>query len=402
MLSITDLENKKWKPGDTIYINKLQWGKPEIEKITETLDGDWFAGNSKFNKALEQKLIEFTGLKHFLTVNSGSAAIEIAVQTLVQKGILKAGDKVLHPTLTFPTSISSAVMAGLVPVYVDVGEGTYVIDENEAEKAFALHDIRAAIIPALLGNTPNIERLRQLLGDKPLIIDSCDVMGTKWDEREVGFYGDFTAYSFYGSHHISTFGVGGGLGTNNPDYADYARSIAFWGRDFSTDNLDMVESFLRRYAYKSVGLDAQLSAVQAAFGISQMDRLPDYLGQRNLVFRKLGDIFKRYLDYFVLPTRVSSRADISWFCYPLTLTKDAPFTREWLVKYLLDHHIEIRPIMAGNILTHEIYTNQPHHVFSSRNADIVSRRGFFIPACPMSDDQLDYYLHTVESFLKKY
>lgn len=398
-----NLTNKPWVPGNVTYINKLYWGKPEVAKIVEVLEGDWFGGNSKFNREFEERLSTFSGMRFFQTTNSGSAALEVAIQTLIQKGVLKRGDKVLHPALSFPTSISAAIMAGLIPVYADVGEGTYVLSDEAIERAFIAHpDIKGAIIPALLGNTPNVELLREKLGDKPLILDSCDVMGTKWDGREVGSYGDFAAYSFYGSHHISTAGVGGGIGTSNPEYAEYAKSLVFWGRDFSTDGLSPVENFLRRYSYSSIGLDAQMSAIQAAFGLAQLERLPEYLGQRNVVFNRLSNIFSRHLDYFVLPTRVSDRVDTSWFCYPLTLTVNTPFSREFFVKYLLDNKVEIRPIMS-NLLDNAVFSNTEHYVAgSTRNADVVARRGFFLPACPMGEEQLEHYAVTLENFLKKY
>src|SRR5690606_14094921 len=144
---------------------------------------------------------------------------------------------------------------------------------------------------------------------------------------------------------------------------------------------------------RSIGLDAQMSAVQAAFGVAQFERLPEYLGQREAIFRRLQNLFSRYLDYFVLPTRVSSKADISWFCYPITLTPQAPFSREFFVKYLLNNKIEIRPIMAGNLTNHEPYSAVDYYsTNNTRNSDVVSRRGFFIPSCPMPIEQLEYYL----------
>jgi CDP-6-deoxy-D-xylo-4-hexulose-3-dehydrase len=399
-----NLESKKWKPGDWTYINKLQWGQPELDKITEALDSDWFAGNSKFNTNFEKKVSEFSGLKYVQTMNSGSAALEIAVQTLVQKKIWRRGDKILHPALTFPTSIASAIMAGLVPVFVDVDEGTYVISDDGMEKAFEIHpDIKGAVIPALLGNAPNIDKLKTLLDNKPLIIDSCDVMGTKWDGREIGSYGDFAAYSFYGSHHISTFGVGGALATDNPEYSVAMKSMCFWGRDFSADGLDPIQNFLRRYSYSYIGLDAQMSAVQAAFGLAQFDRLPEYLGERNAVFNRLHNLFLRYQDYFILPMRTDIKADINWFCFPITLRQGTPFTREFFVKYLLDNKIEIRPIMAGNLTNHLPYAMIKSEIVGSlHNSDVVSRRGFFIPGCPMPSDQLENYITVLEGFLKKY
>lgn len=402
-MSYFDLKSKEWKRGDWTYINKLQWGEPELEKIVDVLNSDWFAGNSKYNTEFENKVKEFSGLKYFQSTNSGSSGLEVAILSLIQKGLWKPGDKILHPVLTFPTSISAAINVGLIPVYADVGEGTYVLSDESIEKAFDRYpDIAGAIVPALLGNTPNIDLLLEKLNGKPLVLDSCDVMGTKWRGREVATYGTFAAYSFYGSHHISTFGVGGGVGTNEVEYSEIIRSLVFWGRDFSTDGLDLVQNFLRRYSYSSVGLDAQMSAVQAAFGLAQMDRLSEYLGQREAIFRRLQNTFNRYLDYFILPTRASDKADISWFCYPITLTPNAPFSREFFAKYLLENKIEIRPIMA-NILDHQPFSDGDYRLIEkTRNADIVARRGFFIPNCPMNSEQLENYIFVIESFLKRY
>lgn len=397
------LSNKQWNKGDWLYINNLTWGRPEVSKIIEVLESNWFA-HGKFNTEFEKLICKFAGLNYFQTTNSGSAGLEIAVQTLIQNGIWQKGDKILHPVCTFPTSISAAVMAGLIPVYCDVGVGTYVISDEAIEKAFEKYpDIKGAIIPALLGNAPNIDKLREHLGDKILIFDSCDVMGTKWNEQEMAGLGDFAAFSFYGSHTISTAGVGGGVGTNNSEWADKIKSITFWGRDFGTDNLSQLESFLKRYSYKSLGLDGQMTAIQAAFGIAQMDRLEGFIQQRDIIFKKLVNLFRRYQDWFIMPTRVSTKADVSWFCFPITLSDNAPFTREYFAKHLLDNKIEIRPIMAGNILEYAPFKNTPHKTVGEfPNAKKVFRDGFFIPACPMNEEQTNHYLKIIETFLKKY
>jgi len=402
-MSIFDLENKKWKPGEWILINKLQWGLPEIQQLEKVLDTDWFGGNGAFNEEFESKIKRFTGAKYFQSTNSGSSALEIAIQIFIQKGIWKPGDKILHPALTFPTSISAAIMAGLVPIYMDVEPGTYVISSEKMKQAFVDYpEIKGAIIPLLIGNVPDMDLLKELLGDRPLIVDSCDTIGSQWREKEAGLYGDIFTYSFYGSHHISTFGVGGGFGTNNPEYYELGKSLAFWGRDFDVENGDRLTSFLRRYSYKTIGFDAQMSAVQAAFGSAQMDRLPEYIGQRASLFRKLQQLFAKHSDSVIQPVRVSDKADPSWFCYPITLKKKSAFTREEIVNYLLDNKIEIRPVMA--LLPDQIpYQNVPHYIVGDiQDALDVANRGFFIPCFPMSNEQEEEYLWTLRGFLDHY
>src|SRR3990167_4706782 len=107
------LKNKEWQPGDAILINTLQWGKPELEELVKALTDNWFAGNSQANKRYEQKSKDYLGFKYYHATNSGSSALEIAIQVLIQSGKLRYGDRILHPILTFPTSIASSIMAGL-------------------------------------------------------------------------------------------------------------------------------------------------------------------------------------------------------------------------------------------------------------------------------------------------
>lgn len=397
-----ELKNKEWKPGDWIYINKMYWGKNEIDEITKVLSADWFAGNSITNKKFEELICNFSGLKYFQTTNSGSSALEISLDALVHMGKLKRGDKILHPVLTFPTSISHAIRLGLIPVFVDVGEGTYVVDEDSVQMAFEEHpDIAAAIIPALLGNSPHIDLLLSCLAGKPLIIDSCDTMGTKWDDVELVKYGDFGCYSFYPSHHITT-AVGGGLGTDDDELYNIAKSMAFWGRNDRVENEDRLTSFLKRYTYTTIGHDSQMSALLAAIGIAQMCRLDVYIFERDRIFKKLQKLFSSKMDYFVLPRRVSDRADVSWFCYPVIIKDNAPFTREDVINYLLDNKIEIRPPMT-NLLDNEIYRKQKYITAGDfKNAQLTYNNGFFIGAYPMEAKQEECYFDVLGNFLKKW
>lgn len=395
------MQNKIWKKGDPHLINKLQWGQPEVDNIHKVLESDWFGGNGEYNKQFESILAGWAGRKYAQTTNSGSAAIQLAIQSLMQRKQLKIGDKILHPINTFATSISSSIMAGLVPVYVDVGEGTYVISTEKIKDVMKeFPDIKAAVVPALLGNVPDLDVLLSELDNRPLILDSCDVMGSKWNGKEVASYGRFGCFSFYGSHHISTFGVGGAIVCDESLDYEILHSQTFWGRDFSTDQLNDVDNFLGRYSYRSLGLDAQMTNVQAAFGVAQFDRLPGYVEQRNNLFRKLARLFSRYQKWFILPTRTNDRADVSWFSYPLTVKENAPFTRRDFVTHLVNHKVEVRPIMSP-IITKNLPFRESRYIIHGDipNAELVQKGGFFIPACPMSDEQTTDYLDIIQSFL---
>jgi CDP-6-deoxy-D-xylo-4-hexulose-3-dehydrase len=393
MSYLTELKSKEWKPGEWIFINKLVWGFPEIQNVLKTFEQDWM-GAGEFNVLVEKKLAELVGRKYFYLVNSGSAAIELAVQTLIQTGKIKQRDNVLHPMLTFPTSISSAIMAGLNPIYIDVGRGTYNIATDKIKDTFDWNNINLAIIPALLGNIPDIDELLKYLDGRPLILDCCDTLGGTWGDKHIMGYGDIACTSFYGSHHISAFGVGGGIATDNDEYAEIIKSMIFWGRDFSET------SFIKRYSYKSIGLDAQMTNVQAAFLLAQLDKLPGYIERREYVFKQLQGIFSRKLSHFILPERTSDRAWPSWFAYPITLSSIANFTRDEFVEYLQRNKIEIRPPMT--LITENLPYHNPNIFLGDYpNADRAYNHGLFIPAFAMPDAQLEYYLNILRNFVKK-
>jgi CDP-6-deoxy-D-xylo-4-hexulose-3-dehydrase len=379
-------------------MNQIRWDSSEIGAMRQVLMDDWF-GYGESNKKLEKKLSEFTEIKHVNLSSSGSSAILVAVKALMHEGRLKSGDLVLHPITTFPTSIASAIDFGIVPVFVETKPNTYVIDAEQVEEMIKKYpEIKGAIIPHLLGNIPEMDRIVRALNGRFLIEDSCDTLGGQFDGKHVGSNADFVAFSFYGSHHISTAGIGGALATNNLRLAEVARSMIFWGRDFNLEN-----TFMNRYKYATIGTNSQMSALQAAFGLAQMERLGDYIKARKNQFDELYAIFKKYDNWFELPES-HVKANPSWFAFPLVVKNSAPFTREDFVKYLTDHKIEIRPIMCGNILKQPPYS-KIKCILSKEEfpiGDKIESRGLFIPAWGMPEDQKKHYHELVSTFLDKY
>lgn len=394
------MQNRKWEKGKFHLINRIYWDENEVKQVMDVFQEDWF-GDGKFTRELERKLIEFSGHKHAQVTNSGSSALNLAIQTLIQKKIWQAGDYILHPINTFATSISSAIMAGLIPVYVDTDPGTYVISTVGIRNALKEYpQIKGAIIPALLGNIPDMDVLKDELQDRILILDSCDVMGSKWDSREVASYGDFAAFSFYGSHHISSFGVGGALTTSNPEWAEYVNSLTFWGRNVQNQKTAGYENFLKRYTYQSLGTDSQMTAVQAAFALAQFEKLPQYIERRKHVHLEIYKLLEPYEHWFEMPKEHWPKADVSWFSYPLVVKENAPFTRNEFVSYLTDSLVETRPVMCGDITKQTPFRYAKHKVVRPIiNAERTERNGLFIPACPMDDEELQHYLMIFENYL---
>jgi CDP-6-deoxy-D-xylo-4-hexulose-3-dehydrase len=394
---------KEWQPGDPVLINRIVWGQPEIDQIQAVLDNDWFGPGRKVEK-FAQSIADYTDIPHIQPTNSGSTALTLAVEAMIHSGLWKAGDWILHPLLTFPTSIVPAIKAGLVPIFVDVDTNTYQIDLELMKQAIDKYGsrIKGAIIPHLLGNISDMTLLMDILDGRPFIEDCCDTMGGYYDGLHVGNFGHVAAFSFYGSHHVTTAGVGGALATHSEEIYNYAKSATHWGRnDYALLN-DTYEKFAKRYWYETLGSDYQMTEIQAAFGIIQMARLDRANEKRAQRFAELAEYFSDLEDCFYLPHTDSDRAEPSWFCYPITIKPNAPFTRREFATYLISNKIEIRPIFTGNILKHPMAEKFPPDglkTFGSKNADLTGVNGLFLPSWGMSDEEMAYMLKVLNIWL---
>ena len=387
-------------------MNRIQWDKKELERMLIPFIQDWH-GYGDAQQTLEKKLIDFTEIPHFQLTNSGSTAITTGLKVLREQGKFKLGDIVLHPITTFPTSISSTIDYGGIPLYIETKVGTYVVDEDQVEMAIKKHpEIVGMVLPHLLGNVPNMEHIKTSLGDRWLIEDSCDTIGSYFDGKHTGSFGDFGAFSFYGSHHITTAGVGGAIGINNEELSKLAKSIIFWGHNYDIhNNKNTHTSFLNRYATQTIGSDFQMSGIQAGFGLAQIERLPQFIKERKNQFQELEKIFhEKGEEYFVLPTS-DSKSEPSWFCYPLVVKEDSPFSREEFVDYLTKNYVEIRPIMCGNILKQIPFAKAKKITLNDEKfivGNSIEERGFFIPSWGMPENEKQDYHSVLENFLDSY
>ena len=392
---------KQWQLGDTVTINRIVWDGLESEFIADVMERDWF-GPGYYANQLENALSKFIGTKHAQLTNSGSSALLLATQALQLLGEWHKGDLILHPACTFPTSCNPIVQSGMIPVFVDVEEGTYNLDTEKAKEAFDRYDIKGAIIPHLLGNSPDMNALLELLDGKPLIEDCCDTLGSRYDNQMAGTFGNIAALSFYGSHHITTAGVGGALLTDNDKIADLVKSMAFWGRQFITTG-DPYFDFTQRYTYETIGYDMQMSEIQAAFGLAQMQRLKEANRRRDEQFKLTYDFMSKWQDWLILP-KSHSLASPNWFGFPITIRDDAPFQREALARHLLLAKIEIRPLFAGNITKQQAYKSIPYIIVGSlEQSNRNMKSALFLPAWGgMTKEVTSYLFDVIERFFRQW
>lgn len=359
----------------------------------------------------EKEIAKLFGKKYGIMVNSGSSANLLAFKLIN----LPEGSEVITPILTFSTTIASIIQNKLIPVFVDVLPGKYVIDVDQIE-ALISKKTKALMIPLLQGNVPDMEKLRKIANKHKLIFieDSCDTLGAKFNNKPTGSYSDITTTSFFGSHIMTTGGNGGMILVNNEKWRDGARVLRGWGRSSSLfgESEDINKRFKgkidnmpydAKFIFQEIGYNFLPNEMCAAFGNVQLKKLSKFRKIREKNFAELRNFFKRYESLFVLPQQ-DSNVDTQWITFPLTIKKNAAFTRYELVTYLEKNNVQTRPIFSGNILRQPGFKNIPHKMTGREYqvADDIMNKGFVI-GCHhgLEEKHINRYKELFTSFLKQ-
>lgn len=336
----------------------------------------------------EERTAKLFGRKYGVMVNSGSSANLLAIELLN----LPQGSEVITPLLTFSTTIAPLIQKGLVPVFGDVEIGKYQINIDHVEKLIT-KKTKALMIPLLLGNVPNLKRLKSLAKKNHLafIIDSCDTFAASFNNKPAGDYSDIITTSFYGSHIITAGGSGGMLLFDQSDFLNQSKILRGWGRNSSTfgDSEDIDKRFATKiediqydakFIFSAVGYNFLPIEIGSAFGNAQLDKIKEFKNARKINFKRLYKFFSQYSNLFYLPIQ-DENVDTSWLAFPLTIKPGAPFTRLELVTYLEQNNIQTRPIFTGNILKQPGFKNIPHKTLPRYNYPVtnqIMQTGFLI------------------------
>lgn len=338
--------------------------------IDSTLDMWLTAG--RFNDTFETEFAKYLGVKYALTTNSGSSANLLAISALTSHKLgerrLKKGDEVITVAAGFPTTVNPIVQNGLVPVFVDCEIGTYNIDVTKIEQAVS-DKTRAIFIAHTLGNPFELNKIKEIADKYGLWIieDSCDALGAEYEGQKAGTIGHIGTYSFYPAHHI-TMGEGGAVVTNDKELYRILMSFRDWGRDcfckpgkddtckrrFQMQLGNLPYGYDHKYTYSHTGYNLKITDWQAACGVAQLRKLPDFLKKRseNALYmnQKLNDLS----EYLILP-QVNGNVKPSWFGYLISVKPEAPFTKQALVEYLEKNGVGTRQLFAGNILRQPMF-----------------------------------------------
>jgi CDP-6-deoxy-D-xylo-4-hexulose-3-dehydrase len=388
-------------------------GKEEINAVVKVLKGNTAIGDQ--TKEFEQKVAKMFGKKYGVMVNSGSSANLLAFEILD----LPKGSEIITPILTFSTTVAPIVQKGLVPVFVDIEPHTYIADINQVEKAIT-KKTRALMIPSLMGNIPNLQRLQALAKKRKLwlIEDSCDTLGGTLNKRPTGTFSDITTTSFYGSHVINGAGGGGMICVNNPQWVDRLVVLRGWGRQSSLfgekansellanrfqSKLDGIP-YDNKFIFSEIGYNFLPLEISAAFALAQLKKFPKFLALRRKNFASMYKFAQKHTKYFHLPKQTPN-TETAWLAFPLIIKDNAPFTRLDIVTFLENHNVQTRPVFTGNLLKQPGFKKIAHILAqkSYPNTELVMKNAFVV-ACHhgLVENQMKYLQKCFNEFLSQF
>ena len=386
-------------------------GNDEIKAVIKVLKSSTQMG--KHVSIFEKKISKLFSKKYGLMVNSGSSALLLAMETL---GIPK-GSEVITPALTFSTTVGYIVRNKLTPVFVDVEEGTYCINENKI-KGLITKKTKAIVAPHLMGNIVNWERLAPMLKRKGILIieDSADTLGATHKGKSTGHHADISITSFYGSHIINCAGNGGMVCFNDKKQYIKAKLLRSWGRSSSLfdEKSEKIEnrfnikldgiSYDKKFVFEKIGHNLEPSELGAAFGLVQLKKLKTNLRKREINFDLHTKFLKKYSKYFILPKQLP-QSKSGWLAYPITITENAPFSRTQMQIFLEKKNIQTRVVFTGNIIRQPGFKNikAKKDKKGYPEADKVMKNGILI-ACHhgLTRAMIKHIHNSIDEFILRY
>ena len=372
-------QSKSWVAGkDFVNYSGPYFDHQEILAATSTLLDGWLVMGDRCVE-FEKKFPKQFGKDYGILTNSGSSSNLLMMSTLTSKRgyNLPKGTKVLMPIAGFPTTLNPTLQVGFEPVFLDIELETLNLDLTKAEELIKKHDIKVITFAHVLGNPPQMEWVMYLVDRYNLILleDCCDALGSTYDGKPLGSFGNMASCSFYPAHHM-TMGEGGFVACKDYDTEIILRSFREWGRGcycvgpeanklkcgtcgkrFSEWVPCMAgEVFDHKYVYDEIGYNLKPIELQGAMGLVQLDKLEEIHSLRRRNYQMFFDIYSKYEEYFHLP-RAQEKSNPSWFAFPLTIRKGSPFTRNDIVDYLEESLIQTRPYFAGNIMLQPAYSH---------------------------------------------
>lgn len=408
-------QTKPFKPGDRINYAGRVYDEQELCNLVDAALDFWLTAGT-YTQEFETGLADYLHVPYCSAVNSGSSANLLAVMALTSPLLgerrLKKGDEVITVAAAFPTTVAPIIQCGAVPVFVDIGIPSYNADPSLLEAACS-EKTKAVFLAHSLGNIFDLEAVKKLCERHRLwlIEDNCDALGgtCEIDGKTclTGTVGDIGTSSFYPAHQM-TMGEGGAVYTSNPLIHKAVRSLRDWGRECvcsgGQDNLcghrfdgqygTLPKGYDHKYVYSHLGYNLKITDLQAAIGVAQLKKLPDFVKKRQENWEYLHGLLQDLSDVLILPEK-NTGCHPCWFGFILSVKEGCKAARSQITAYLEQHNIQTRNLFAGNILRHpcfEAYTQGTDYRVSGNleKTDFAMNHSFWVGVYPgMTKEMLD-------------
>ncbi len=374
---------------------------------------DFWLTTGRFAERFERDFARWYGIRECVLVNSGSSANLLALAALTSpehgERAIRPGDEIITAAAGFPTTVNPIVQIGAIPVFIDSELTTYNADLTSLEAARSAKT-KAVIFAHTLGNPYDSQTVRDFCRKHGLwmIEDTCDAVGATWNGVQVGTFGDVSTVSFYPAHHM-TMGEGGAVMLRSPALRKIVESFRDWGRDCwcqpGKDNTcgkrfdwqlgDLPHGYDHKYTYSHIGYNLKLTDMQAAVGVSQLEKLDGFIARRRHNADMLGSLLGG-VSWLTIPRELAGGKS-SWFGYPIRVAPDAPVSRNELTQALNERKIGTRLLFAGNLVRQPAYRDIAYRVIGDlANADAIMNDVFWVGSYPgLDDDQIRYIARSI-------
>jgi CDP-6-deoxy-D-xylo-4-hexulose-3-dehydrase len=404
----------KFVPGTTpVPVAGRVFDFSEMQHLIDSSLDFWLT-TGRFAEQFEREFAAFCRRRYSVLTNSGSSANLLALSALTSPKLgerrLRRGDEVITVAAGFPTTVNPIIQLGLVPVFVDIQVPTYNLDAQQLEQAWS-ERTRAIVLAHTLGNPFDVAAVKNFADRHGLwlVEDCCDAVGSTYDGKLVGTFGDLATTSFYPAHHI-TMGEGGAVLGDAPLLKTIVESFRDWGRDcwcdpgkantcgkrFEFDLGQLPHGYDHKYIYSHIGYNLKMTDMQASVGVAQLKKLPQFIAARQRNYSTLRAGLHDLQEFFILP-EATPNSEPSWFGFPMMVRPDGPLSRAEVIRFLEERKIANRTLFGGNLVRQPAYIDvQYRKVGDLPNSDLVMNQLFWIGVYPgITREMLQY---TIETF----
>jgi len=371
---------------------------------------EWLKTNPKLTKGIktiefEKKFSNWIGSKYSIFVNSGSSANLLMLWALFEFGILKKGDKVFVPSLSWATDVSPIIQLGLEPVLIDTNYMDLSINLKHFETLIEKHRSsglpKILILVHVLGFVPNMSKIIDICKRNNILLleDACEAMGSMYENKKVGTFGLMGSYSTFYGHHFSTI-EGGLIVTDNEDLYNILLAIRShgWSRDMNNQKRKElkeqwnISDFNDIYTFYYSGFNLRSTDLQAYIGITQLDKIDDIINKRNINYL----LYDKYLDEKLWRPKKYSNVFVSNFAYPLILFN---ININPIIHVLLNSNVEVRPLICGTMSKQPFYKKR-YNINELPYCNAIDKYGFYLPNHQdLTDNDIKYVCKLINNLI---